>query len=233
MSITNKFSETIWKQEAAKFKELEAQIKIPGRSLGKVDSVLLQKQDDIGKIPNVGGCYWIWTNEPVKHRFHRHRIPKKVRDGEIIYNGIAKDNIRIRIKRHLFGEVDAKWSGISLDIWQGDPTSHRKKAMATAPRAKVPYLDLQDKSCNYECIRDKNALLRLFLSQTENDYIRNSNDDSYYFRNGINVLDDKHKDYSFRVYYIAGLESLYAGFVEKKWREKFGLPRLCTYSSGR
>lgn len=226
MTVLSNFSESIWKREEKKFKNLEATIKIPGKELKKVDMVKLYSIKDFEKIPNSGGCYWIWTNEPVKHSFHRNETPEKIFGGEIVYNGIAKDNIRPRIEHHLKGDADAGWSGISMDILCSKPVSHRKKVFSTKKRAKVPYLD--DKP-----LRSKELLFKLQLSAAEKKFIRNNDQDEYFFRNGINIFEPKHKKYKFRVYYVAGLKTLYLEFIEKKWREKFGLPKLCSYSSGR
>ena len=129
MQVANKFSQSIWKKEDEKFKKLR--IKVPDKELHKVDFVVLKKNFDFDRIPETGGCYWTWTNEPVKHRFHKHKTPDKIKDGEIIYNGIAKDNLQRRIKHHLLGQPRAGWSGISLDIYPGESRSHRKKALSS------------------------------------------------------------------------------------------------------
>lgn len=226
MTIVSNFSESIWKREEEKFKNLESTIKIPDKELKEVDMVELCAIEDFEKILDRGGCYWIWTNEPVNHSFHRNKTPEKIYGGEIIYNGIAKDNIRPRVKHHLKGEEDAGWSGISMDILFSKPVSHRKKVFSTKGRVKVPYL-------NGEPLRSKALLFKLQLSAEEKKFIEDNAHDEYFFRNGINIFEPKHKKYKFRVYYIAGLKSLYLEFIEKKWREKFGLPKLCSYSSGR
>ncbi len=102
---------------------------------------------------------------------------------------------------------------------------------------KVPYVDciLDDRGSRYKCtpIREKRLIFRLYLSKEEKAFIKNSNQKMYYFRNGINIFDKKHKSFVFKAYFITGLESLFLEYIEKKWREKFGLPKLCTYSSGR
>lgn len=239
MSIVNKFSESTWKKEEKKFKLLQARIRIPNKNLDQVDFVLPKKESDFNKIPSTGGCYWIWTNEPVRHRFHRNRIPDRIKNGEVIYNGIAKDNVQGRVKHHLLGQKEAGWSGISLDIYPGEARSHKKKIWSRLPNAKVPYLDSflgkahRKTLCECEPLRDKDSVFKLYLSNQEKKFIRNSNQATYYFRNGINIFDKKHKEYTFVVYFIVGLESLYLEYVEKTWRERFGLPRLCSYSSGR
>lgn len=224
MTIEINFSESIWKREEEKFKILEATIKIPDKELKEVDMVELHAIEDFEKIPDKGGCYWIWTDEPVHHSFHRNKTPEKIYGGEVIYNGIAKDNVRLRIMHHLNGAVEAGWSGISMDVLFSQPASHRKKVFSA--KGKVPYLD-------GEPIRSKELACKLYLLAEENKFIKDNSLDKCFFRNGINIFEPKHKKYIFRVYYIAGLKTLYLEFIEKKWREKYGLPKLCSYSSGR
>ena len=233
MKVLNKFSEDIWKKEEEKFKK--AKIKIPDKNLYKVDSVKLRQQKDFDRIPIMGGCYWIWTNEPVNHRFRKNIIPVEVKCGEIIYNGIAKDNVQNRIKHHLLGEQKTSWSGISMDIYPGESRSHRKKVLSQS--GKVPYVDciLDERGNQYKCtpIREERLIFKLYLSKEEKDFVKNSYQETYYFRNGINIFDKKHKSFIFKVYFITGLESLFLEYLEKKWRKEFGLPKLCSYSSGR
>jgi hypothetical protein len=233
-SVISRFSKSIWKKEEKKFKKLEKKVKIPDMFLSKVDSVILKTKNDFDRIPNTGGCYWIWTNEPVKHRFHQNKIPKKFRKGEIIYNGIAKDNVQSRIIHHLQGEQNAGWSGISLDIYYEKSISHRKKVMSA--KGKVPYVESSSNSRNgNDCkpIRGKKLLFKLFLSKKEKSFLKKSDKKEYCFRNGVDIFEPKHRRYKFKVYFITGLETLYTEYIEKKWRENFGLPKLCSYSSGR
>ncbi len=212
-----------WLEQEKKFLNAIKDVEIPNEQLEDVDFKLLKNNEDINSIPSGGGCYWIWTNEPVKHSLHKHKTPKSFNGGEIIYNGIAKDDVKARVFHHLFGFEDAGWSGISLDIYTKDSVSHRKKACS--PNGKVPYI-------NNIPIKSKTQLLELNLSKKEKNYIKNNDSNVFHFRNGINITDNKHKNYNFIVYYITGLTSLYLEYIEKQWRE-FGLPKLCSYSSGR
>jgi hypothetical protein len=233
-SVINHFSKSIWKKEEKKFRKLEEKVKIPDKSLNKVDSVILKTKIDFDRIPNTGGCYWIWTNEPVRHRFHKNETPKKIDGGEVIYNGIAKDNVQSRIIHHLQGKPNAGWSGISLDIYDEKSISHRKKVMSA--KGKVPYVECLSNGRNgnnLKPIRDKKLLFKLFLSKKEKSFLKKSNKKEYCFRNGVDILGSKHRKYKFKVYFITELETLYTEYIEKKWREKFGLPKLCSYSSGR
>ena len=237
---------TYWKEQEQKFFNAIKDVDIPNSNLDNVDNIIVSNKSDLNVIPEGGGCYWIWTNEPVKHSLHKNELPIKVNNGEIIYNGIAKDDVKSRIEHHLFGDIEAGWSGISLDIYPKESTSHRKKALSPSP-GKVPYIKVckkvkrGNKSKGIKKgddiqvlvpIRKKDDLLTLNLSQTEIDYINNTNYSKYYFRNGINIREGKHNSFQFRVYFITGLSTLYLEYVEKRWRES-GLPKLCSYKSGR
>lgn len=181
-----------WLAQEKIFLDAIKDVEIPNKRLDKVDFKSINSADDLNSIPSGGGCYWIWTNEPVKHSLHKHRTPDLFSGGEIIYNGIGKDDVKGRIFHHLFGFEDAGWSGISIDIYTKKSISHRKKACATT--GKVPFLDKQP-------IKKREQLLQLHLSKSEIDYISKNNLNMYFFRNGINITDTKHKKYDFRVYY--------------------------------
>jgi hypothetical protein len=216
----------IWKEEEIKFLKAIENINIPNKFLEKVNFVELKNIEDFDRISIGGGCYWIWTNEPILHCLHKNKIPDKIFDGEIIYNGLAKDDVKGRLKHHLVGEVDAGWSGVSVDIYHDTSNSHRKKALSIQSRSKVPYFDRKP-------IRNVETLLRLNLSDEEKHFIQTNSANTYYFRNGINIFDKKHSSYTFRVYFITDIISMYAEFIEKNWREKYGMPKLCSYLSGR
>lgn len=239
----------IWAEEEEKFKRAIERVKIPNRKLCNVDVAVVKIKADLDSIPEKsGGCYWIWTNEPVNHSLHKNPTPKKFSGGEIIYNGIAKDNVRGRIEKHLFGSVDEGWSAISLDLHMGKTISHRKKAFSRKGVGKVPFINKEfiAKKANTKKgiskgdillqkikVRNKENLLHLHLSNEEREFACSSKKGVIYFRNGINLEDEKHKNFEFKVYYIAELSTLYLEFIEKEWRKKFGLPKLCSYISGR
>ena len=236
----------LWLKEEKKFLKFIKDVKIPNEFLDDVDFIIPNKVKDFDNIPATGGCYWIWTNEPVLHCLHKNKIPISFQGGEIIYNGIAKDNVRGRAIHHLLGNVDAGWSGISIDLYLGNTISHRKKALSNS--GKVPYIikdDIRkkgnfkkgykkgDQYKKYIPIKNKEELSNIYLSEEEKKEFQKLNDDKIYFRNGISIMDKKHNNFEFRVYFITGLSSLYLDFIEKKWREDFGLPKLCSYSKGR
>lgn len=217
----------IWAEQDSIIRKESGQWSMPNAKLKKVKFVEIRNEKDFDKIPKSGGVYWIETNEPVEHLLHNDVTPCKNNDFEIIYNGLAKDDIRSRIKKHLLrGESDG-WSAISIDILlKGkDPKSHTKKAMAT--KGKVPYI-------NGEQVRNLELLEKFHLSEEEKKFVEKSNKDTFYFHNGINCLTNtKHNVYVYKVYFIANLCEVYASFIEKTWRERFGRPRLCSYKSGR
>jgi len=230
-----------WLEEEKKYLAAVKAVQIPNEFLANVPYIIVKNLSDVGKIDIGGGCYWIWTNEPIEHQFHQNPTPKLFDGGEIIYNGIAKDDVRGRVEHHLLGDEDAEWSGISIDLYQGGKTkSHRKKIFAK--KGKVPYVKSTkilgrktskgkkgDIIPTLKPVRDKKDCT--FLSMDEQTALASMKE--AYFRNGINISDAKHIPYEFRVYYIVGLKSLYLDFIEKQWREKYGLPKLCSYSSGR
>ncbi len=190
-----------WINQEKKFLEAIKDVEIPNSKLEKVDYVEVKSQENLNRIPDGGGCYWIWTNEPVIHTLHKNPLPPELNSGQIIYNGIAKDDVKGRIFHHLSGYEDANWSGISMDIYKNNSQSHRKKAMSSS--GKVPYipenkiikrgnkkknLTKGDNVVILSPIKTKNKLLTLNLSDDERDFINNTNHSKYYFRNGINIV---------------------------------------------
>ena len=218
-----------WASESARLKALLDTLGMPDEKLTGVPNVLLRNERDFNSIPAQGGCYCIWTNEPVRHSLHRQNLSAGVENGEIVYNGIAKDNIQSRVRRHLNGGVgDPGWSAISMDILEdvSEKKTHRKKAMDSG-RSKVPLV-------NNTPIRSREILLQLNLSQQEKDFVRqHENSRFFYFRNSIDVFAPKHAPFRFKVYYVAGVDMHYAEYIEKEWRRRYGSPRLCSYHSGR
>lgn len=235
-----------WKLEEKKFLKAIEAVRIPNAQLDDVDCLQLKSKADLNKIPNGGGCYWIWTSEPVYHHLHKNQTPEPIGHGEIIYNGIAKDDVRGRIEKHLFAKTNQTWSGISVDIFNGRAQSHHKKACS--PKGKVPFIKTYKKAkrdsknknlkkgdeiIKFESIRSVEQLCKINLSQYEKRVIKSMKLKEIYFRNGIDITKPKHKKHNFFIYFITGLSSMYLDFVEKKWRINNGLPKLCSYSTGR
>jgi hypothetical protein len=235
-----------WAAENKKYALAIKGIKIPDEKLTDVLFVVFNSNADFDSVPMHRGCYWIWTNEPVIHTLHKNKMPSPFDNGQIIYNGIA-DGVANRVRHHLMNtDIDSGWSGISLDIYSGKSISHRKKCFA--PSDKVPYIESStiakrgstkkgitkgDSVPTFVPIRSKEILLSITLSKEEKEHIQKATTPTLHFRNGINIFDSKHKSYEYRAYYISDISPLYMDFIEKKWRELYGLPRLCSYSSGR
>lgn len=216
-----------WIEIDSKVVEFEGGLEIPNEKLDDVNEVTITRLSDLEDIPKEGGCYWIWTTELIKHSLHPNwqNFPKPVRGGEIIYNGISKDDIRGRIQKHLFGKVNEGMSAIGVDIllekYEG---SHRKKAFCI--KGKAPYLDGNKITC-------KEQFLNVNLSDEERSFVNASNF-QIHFRNGINISESKHLDFVFKVYFLAGFKSAsYGDIIEKEWRKRYGLPKLCSYRKGR
>jgi hypothetical protein len=230
MNKNNIINNQIWLDEDVRIRDLEKLYKIPDASLKNVPSVIIRSIKSLNELVDGGGCYWIWTNEPIIHSMHKHRTPEKFNGGEIIYNGIAGENLKGRIISHLFAKEDQGWSGMSVDLlMNNNDLSHRKKAMSKSKKGKkkVPYI-------NGKPINDIDSLLQINLSKEEKNFIKNNKVANILFRNGINVCDPKHSGFRYKVYFIQGLTALtYFQYIEKKWRDLYGLPKLCSYSSGR
>lgn len=239
-------ADSIWIEEDKKLLSAIKDIKIPNNKLESVLYKEIRNNADLDEIPNNSGCYWIWTNEPVRHFLHKHKVPDPISGGEIIYNGISQKSIRGRIENHLFSSFEEGRSGISLDIYTEESGSHRKKALSET--GKVPYIQLEhtlnrsnsvknlkkgDMVLKYTLIRNKDSLLILQLSDKEKVFIKETDFEKIHFRNGINLTEEKHKNYKYVVYFIDNISVLYLNHIEKKWRESYGLPKLCSYSSGR
>jgi hypothetical protein len=130
-------SNSYWLEQEKRFLEAIKDVEVPNGTLDKVDFILVKNGDDLNSIPSGGGCYWIWTNEPIKHSLHKHKTPNSFEGGVVIYNGIAKNDVKGRIFHHLFGFEDAGWSGISLDIYTNKSVSHRKKACSQSGKFHI------------------------------------------------------------------------------------------------
>jgi len=215
-----------WKEIDLEIYNFENKIIIPNENLENVPFIVVKSYDDLLKIPKKGGCYWIWTDRVINHSFNNQKHPNKFDNGEIIYNGIAKDDIRGRIQKHLLGHAEEGFSAVSIDLYfNTNVKSHKKKICSKYKNSA--YL-------GNKRIREKELLEFLNFSNDEKLFINNNESEEFYFRNGINVTESKHINNTYKVYFICGLESLsYGDIIEKRWREKYGLPKLCTYNKGR
>jgi len=193
-------------------------------------------------LPKTPGNYWILTNEPIKHSFNPHfnDRPKPFLYNKInyniIYNGIAQ-NIQSRIISHL-NRIEPKgsgdMSGISLDILHRKYKSHNKLLWKSQKNAKKPYYEEKKKPVEYDDLSD-------FYSQEDTEDVKNfcktiSVDTNVYFKNGIDIKENKHSKYSWIVIYYDMNDYTYTRIghiIESEWRKNNGYPMLGSYKSGR
>jgi len=205
----------------------------------------LKNSTDLHNIPNMGGCYWILTNFPINHSFNKefNNRPPIINvnniNYEVIYNGQAS-NLRSRIKQHLLNSSDkvSGMSGISVEITtnykQGTKISHNKIAYTSNTRKKTAYNEITNQKLT---LHELNAFktdetITNYLNLPEN----NNEQSTLYFKNGINIAEDKYKSFSWLVLYYNMNESIYndlSNIIETHWRNKNGMPKLCTYKCGR
>ena len=189
----------------------------------------------IESIPKSAGCYWIYTDEPVRHCLNAaKKVPSKLEDGSmVVYNGVTT-NLYQRAKEHmlrstgLYGEM----SGIAVDLICEAPregrSSHAKCAWAPGSR-KLPKVFKDDKYVRPTSKED--VLSTLHLSAAEKAYLRDT--EVVCFKNGINVNDAKHKRFKWYFCWVECPDDNLRGYIERKWRESHGVPVLCSYTSGR
>lgn len=211
-------------------------VEVPDSKLTGISSIRIQGIRDIEHIPKkIQGTYWICTNEPITHCLHKGvNIPKKLENNfQIVYSGSSCD-LRDRAKQHLLriSGVYGTMSGISVDILQQAPTnksSHAKCLWTPAKNKKLPKILKIDQ---YVKPVDKEDILNsMYLSAEEQSYVSNTND--IFFKNGINVEDEKHRPYKWIFYYTQIMNHSIRDFIEIKWRKLYGIPVLCSYSEGR
>lgn len=211
-------------------------VEVPDSKLTGISSIRIQGIKDIEKIPKkIQGTYWISTNEPILHCLNKGvNIPKKLDNNfQIVYSGSSCD-IRDRAKQHLLriNGVFGTMSGISVDILQQAPTSkssHAKCIWSPVKNKKLPKIS---KLNQYVKPLDKSDILNImYLSPEEKSYISNTNE--IFFKNGINVEDEKHRQYEWIFYYTMIMNHSIRDFIEIEWRKLYGIPVLCSYSEGR
>lgn len=211
-------------------------IPIPCENLKICNNIELKNIFDFNALTNKSGIYWIVSNAPINHCFNSGvRCPNKnTEDMRIIYNGSAI-NIRKRIKEHLLRSDEkcgsGSQSGISIDIlldtMDNDKISHIKCLWGN--KKKIPKICKNNEIIN---IIDKDELTEiLYLTKKEKNYIKKTK--TIYFKNGINILSNKHKKYSWIVYFLEINNHNIRDYIEIEWRKKYGVPILCSYTSGR
>ncbi len=187
-------------------------------------------------IPKAAGCYWIWTNEPVRHCLNAGaRVPSKIRNSKytVVYNGVSS-NLQQRARDHLdrVGGLFGEMSGISVDLLLQQPTagksSHAKCAWACSGK-KLPKIQVDGR---YRAPASKEELASIMhLSRDERGYLQENS--TAYFKNGIQAGDPKHRAYEWHFSYVECADARARTFIEHSWREEHGVPVLCSYVTGR
>ena len=206
-------------------------ISIPCERLLICKKICIENQDNFDLIPNKSGLYWITTNEPINHCLNSGlKCPNNIdNDYKIIYNGSTGD-IRSRIKEHLFRSDDkggsGTQSGISIDILHNiddnKKISHIKCLWGENKKTPKYFKDVKiTKMDNKEDI-----LNDIFFSKEEKKIIKKNN--TIYFKNGINIFSEKHKNYKWTVYYLEIDNHNIRDYIEIEWRKKYGVPQLCS-----
>lgn len=211
-------------------------IEVPDAILTGISSICIHSMKDIEQIPiKTQGIYWISTNEPINHCLNKGvKLPVKMNDNfQIVYSGSACD-IRDRAKQHLLrvNGVYGTMSGISVDILQTQPTSkssHAKCLWSNVKNKKLPKLL---KSGKYNKPLNKEDIISIVnLSPDEKSYTLKM--DEIFFKNGINVEDNKHRQHQWIFHYAPILNHSIRDYIEIEWRKSHGVPILCSYSEGR
>ena len=222
------------------------EIVVPDAELSKLTHVTLTSMEDLKNIPNESGCYWIMTNEPIRHCFNSGSdCPGVLPDGfSVVYNGITV-GMRGRAKQHLLRQ-DLKGSfgstsGISVDLLKetdvkkGVSKSHVKWMWQNANAAKkhkLPKVLKGGQYCQMQRDASKQDIMdTLHLSETEKEMAANR--EELIFKNGINVADQKHALYTWKFVFVPISVNGVRDYVECTWRKMYGVPSLCTYKEGR
>jgi len=215
-------------------------IKVPNLQLDNIDNIWEANSDNLKEfdlIPKDPGCYWILTDAPIKHCLNsaENLINNNDTSLKIIYNGVSS-NLRERSKEHLF-RTDEKgkggsMSGISVDIIidNNNIKNHIKLLYSDEKKLKLPKICINN---TFTCIKEKNNICdTLYLSEEEKEYINNT-DINIYFKNGIDIRQDKHKKYKWLFVYMIIKNHSIRDYIEITWRKRYGIPILCSYSQGR
>lgn len=214
-------------------------VQIPDAGLHHLPRVLIRDAEDLKAIPCTGGNYWILTDEPIHHclnRASKHPPVSNTGTLRVVYNGVSSESLQGRAKEHLLRE-DAKggfgsMSGISVDLQRTPATtkvSHAKCMWHTEPKKIPGFLTTPHRLTDREAV-----LATIHLSEAERAWIATQPADApLYFKNGIDVRNDKHQPYTWYFVFAALDNHSLRDYVEIEWRRRYGLPILCSYMSGR
>jgi hypothetical protein len=212
-------------------------ISLPCEKLLICKKTVIKKSDDFDLISNKPGLYWITTNEPINHCLNSglNCLTNINDDSKIIYNGSSGD-IRSRIKEHLYrsDEKGGEWtqSGISIDILNKNFEDNKKISHVKCLWGENKKTPKYFKDGKIKKINDKNDIINeIYFSKEEKNIIKKNN--VIYFKNGINIFSEKHKKYNWTIYYLEIDNHNIRDYIEIEWRKKYGVPQLCSYTSGR
>ena len=227
--MKNKF-----KRSAEQMIEDQKMYAIPARDLSDLPYIDIKSEEDFDKIPKEGGVYWIATNEIIHTSQNRYDNERTyINEMEIVYNGMSSGSVCGRIKEHLNRDADEPLksrSGISVEPSDKYASSHAKKYLCPNRGQSAYYQGKRIRSI--EDLNEMN-LNENYLKRIHTALNNPVNKGVVYMKNGIDVLDEVHSQYNWRVYYLTGIPQSYADFVEREWRSKNGQPRLNVYKSGR
>lgn len=212
-------------------------ISLPCEKLLICKKIAIDKLDDFNSISNKPGLYWITSNEPINHCLNSglYCLTNINDDSKIIYNGSSGD-IRSRIKEHLY-RIDEKGgegsqSGISIDILNKNFDDNKKISHIKCLYGENKKTPKYFKEGKIKKINNKNDIINdIYFSKEEINIIKSK--DVIYFKNGINIFDNKHKKFNWVVYYLEIDNHNIRDYIEIEWRKKYGVPQLCSYISGR
>lgn len=212
------------------------EIEIPSKHLSELTSVHVRTLDDLRSIPATSGNYWILTNEPINHCFHAGKhVPEAIRDELrddffVVYNGTTS-SLRSRTKQHLLRTQGGfgSQSGISVDMLKHPVGEISHVKYIWGEHRKLPKIIIEGE---YRKPPNKEAIVsRLYLTEEERTLCNET--DELYFKNGINVQDEKHIPFQWIFVYMPIEVHEIRDYIEREWRKLYGIPCLCSYSIGR
>jgi len=210
-------------------------INIPDCCLSNLNYILIKSSKDLLKIPKTAGNYWILTNEPISHCFNSgNKYPESTIDNlNIVYNGVS-GNLKSRAKEHLLRTDDngkfGSMSGISIDVIEQELTNKSSHAKCLfGDNKKIPKIFIDG---SFQKINDKN-LLPNYMNLTDNEINLIQKNNILYFKNGIDVNDEKHIEFNWYFVFVEINNHSIRDYIETHWRTIYGVPILCSYSSGR
>lgn len=212
-------------------------ISLPCEKLLICKNIVIKKSSDFDLISNKPGLYWITTNEPINHCLNSGLNCLTIinNDNKIIYNGSSGD-IRSRIKEHLYRSDEkggeGTQSGISIDILKKNLDDNKKISHIKCLWGENKKTPKYFKDEKIKKINNKDDIINdIYFSKEEINIIKNK--DVIYFKNGINIFDNKHINHNWVVYYLEIDNHNIRDYIEIEWRKKYGVPQLCSYTSGR